>query len=181
MWRLTPAVKRDDADDFGIAEPGACALYAKLGASLSGRRVTRQNRTPDGMAIFFTSDTHFGHGGALGLYRRPFASVAAVNEAIIERWNEIVGPGRRSLASRRFRDPPAAGGGREDFRPAARPQAPCDRQQRRRVRQGSTDGTASSPTPRSPPTASPWCCARPSLAKRPPSRGRKSLSVIRKT
>jgi hypothetical protein len=54
MWRLTPAVKRDDADDFGIAEPGACALYATLGASLSGRRVTRQNRTPDGMAIFFT-------------------------------------------------------------------------------------------------------------------------------
>ena len=92
MWRLTPAVKRDDADDFGIAEPGACALYAKLGASLSGRRVTRQNRTPDGMAIFFTSDTHFGHGGALGLYRRPFASVAAMNEAIIERWNEILGP-----------------------------------------------------------------------------------------
>ena len=91
MWRLTPAVKRDDAD-FGIAEPGACALYATLGASLSGRRVTRQNRTPDGMAIFFTSDTHFGHGGALGLYRRPFASVAAMNEAIIERWNEIVGP-----------------------------------------------------------------------------------------
>jgi calcineurin-like phosphoesterase family protein len=28
----------------------------------------------------------------LGLYRRPFASVAAMNEAIIERWNEIVGP-----------------------------------------------------------------------------------------
>ncbi len=44
------------------------------------------------MAIFFTGDTHFGHGGALGLYRRPFASVAAMNEAMIERWNEIVGP-----------------------------------------------------------------------------------------
>ena len=44
------------------------------------------------MAIFFTSDTHFGHGGALGLYRRPFLSVAAMNEAIIERWNEAVGP-----------------------------------------------------------------------------------------
>jgi calcineurin-like phosphoesterase family protein len=43
------------------------------------------------MATFFTSDTHFGHGGALGLYRRPFASVAAMNEAIIERWNETVG------------------------------------------------------------------------------------------
>jgi calcineurin-like phosphoesterase family protein len=44
------------------------------------------------MAIFFTSDTHFGHGGALGLYRRPFASVAAMNKALVERWNETVGP-----------------------------------------------------------------------------------------
>jgi calcineurin-like phosphoesterase family protein len=44
------------------------------------------------MTIFFTSDTHFGHGGALGLYRRPFASVAAMNEAMVERWNAIVGP-----------------------------------------------------------------------------------------
>ena len=43
------------------------------------------------MAIFFTSDTHFGHGGALGLYRRPFASVAAMNEGLVERWNETVG------------------------------------------------------------------------------------------
>lgn len=45
------------------------------------------------MAIFFTADTHFGHGGALGFYRRPFASVAAMNEALIERWNATVGPG----------------------------------------------------------------------------------------
>jgi calcineurin-like phosphoesterase family protein len=43
------------------------------------------------MAIFFTSDTHFGHGGALGLYRRPFESVPAMNEGIIARWNEMVG------------------------------------------------------------------------------------------
>jgi calcineurin-like phosphoesterase family protein len=43
-----------------------------------------------GMAIFFASDTHFGHGGALGLYRRPFASVPAMNEAMIEQWNEVV-------------------------------------------------------------------------------------------
>ena len=43
------------------------------------------------MAVFFTGDTHFGHGGALGLYRRPFASVAAMNEALVERWNETVG------------------------------------------------------------------------------------------
>lgn len=43
------------------------------------------------MAVFFTSDTHFGHGGALGLYRRPFPSVAAMNEGLVERWNETVG------------------------------------------------------------------------------------------
>jgi calcineurin-like phosphoesterase family protein len=43
------------------------------------------------MAVFFTSDTHFGHGGALGLYRRPFKSVAAMNEALVARWNEAVG------------------------------------------------------------------------------------------
>jgi calcineurin-like phosphoesterase family protein len=44
------------------------------------------------VTIFFTSDTHFGHGGALGLYRRPFPSVAAMNEGLVERWNETVGP-----------------------------------------------------------------------------------------
>jgi calcineurin-like phosphoesterase family protein len=44
------------------------------------------------MTIFFTSDTHFGHGGALGLYRRPFPSVPAMNEAMIERWAETVEP-----------------------------------------------------------------------------------------
>jgi calcineurin-like phosphoesterase family protein len=43
------------------------------------------------MTIFFTSDTHFGHGGALGLYRRPFPSVAAMNAGLVERWNEAVG------------------------------------------------------------------------------------------
>ena len=44
------------------------------------------------MAVFFTADTHFGHGGALGLFRRPFASVAEMDEAMISRWNESVGP-----------------------------------------------------------------------------------------
>ncbi len=43
------------------------------------------------MALFFTSDTHFGHGGALGLYRRPFESVAEMNAGLVERWNETVG------------------------------------------------------------------------------------------
>jgi calcineurin-like phosphoesterase family protein len=44
------------------------------------------------MAIFFTSDQHFGHAGALGLYRRPFASVAEMDRRMIERWNSVVGP-----------------------------------------------------------------------------------------
>jgi calcineurin-like phosphoesterase family protein len=45
------------------------------------------------MAVFFTGDTHFGHGGALGLFRRPFASVHAMDEAMVERWNAVVGAG----------------------------------------------------------------------------------------
>src|ERR1700739_4601029 len=44
------------------------------------------------MTTFFISDTHFGHGGALGVYRRPFSSVSAMNEGLVERWNETVGP-----------------------------------------------------------------------------------------
>jgi calcineurin-like phosphoesterase family protein len=43
------------------------------------------------MAVFFTSDTHFGHGGARGLYRRPFASTAEMDEAMVARWNAVVG------------------------------------------------------------------------------------------
>jgi calcineurin-like phosphoesterase family protein len=45
------------------------------------------------MAVFFTSDTHFGHAGALSLYRRPFGSVAEMNEALIAGWNATVAPG----------------------------------------------------------------------------------------
>ena len=44
------------------------------------------------MTTFFTADTHFGHAGALSLYRRPFASVAAMNEAMVAHWNAVVGP-----------------------------------------------------------------------------------------
>jgi calcineurin-like phosphoesterase family protein len=43
------------------------------------------------MTLFFTSDTHFGHGGALGFFRRPFGSVPAMDEALIRAWNETVG------------------------------------------------------------------------------------------
>ena len=43
--------------------------------------------------IFFTSDTHFGHGNILELCptTRPFASAEEMNDVIVERWNEKVG------------------------------------------------------------------------------------------
>jgi calcineurin-like phosphoesterase family protein len=44
------------------------------------------------MRVLFTADTHFGHAGALGLYRRPFESVAEMDAMMIERWNKIVRP-----------------------------------------------------------------------------------------
>ena len=44
------------------------------------------------MTVFFTADTHFGHAGVRSLYRRPFASVAAMNEAMVANWNAVVGP-----------------------------------------------------------------------------------------
>jgi calcineurin-like phosphoesterase family protein len=44
------------------------------------------------MAVFFTSDTHFGHSGARSLYRRPFASVAEMDAAMLVRWNATVAP-----------------------------------------------------------------------------------------
>jgi calcineurin-like phosphoesterase family protein len=44
------------------------------------------------MAVYFTSDTHFGHAGALGFFGRPFASVAEMDRSLVGNWNEIVGP-----------------------------------------------------------------------------------------
>ena len=44
------------------------------------------------MSVWFTADTHWGHGGALGLFKRPFASVAEMDEAMVARWNARVAP-----------------------------------------------------------------------------------------
>jgi calcineurin-like phosphoesterase family protein len=44
------------------------------------------------MTTFFTADTHFGHGGARGLYRRPFSSVAEMDAVMVQRWIERVEP-----------------------------------------------------------------------------------------
>lgn len=44
--------------------------------------------------IYFTSDTHFDHSGALR-FRPQFTSVEEMNETIIQRWNGRVKPGDR--------------------------------------------------------------------------------------
>lgn len=44
------------------------------------------------MAVFFTSDTHFGHAGQMQRRSRDFPSVAAMDDAIIAAWNARVGP-----------------------------------------------------------------------------------------
>ena len=45
------------------------------------------------MAIYFTSDHHFCHAAARSFYRRPFGSVAEMDQVMIDRWNAVVGPG----------------------------------------------------------------------------------------
>lgn len=44
------------------------------------------------MAVFFTSDTHFGHPAILKLSQRPFASVADMDAALITEWNAVIAP-----------------------------------------------------------------------------------------
>ena len=45
------------------------------------------------MAIFFTSDSHFGDHRTLNIWKRPFASVAEMDSALIDAWNAAVSPG----------------------------------------------------------------------------------------
>ncbi len=42
------------------------------------------------MAIFFTSDTHFGDSRVLRIDKRPFATIAEHDEALIANWNDTV-------------------------------------------------------------------------------------------
>lgn len=61
------------------------------------------------VTIFFTSDQHFGHGGARGLFRRPFATTAEMDEAMVVRWNARIGPADEiwHLGDFAVRQPPA--------------------------------------------------------------------------
>ncbi len=42
------------------------------------------------MSIFYIADTHFGHESILKLCKRPFSSIAEMNEALVENWNAKV-------------------------------------------------------------------------------------------
>jgi calcineurin-like phosphoesterase family protein len=44
------------------------------------------------MAVFFTSDTHWGDHRQLNISRRPFGSVAEMDAAMVSNWNAAVGP-----------------------------------------------------------------------------------------
>jgi calcineurin-like phosphoesterase family protein len=44
------------------------------------------------MAVLFTGDTHFGDTRVLRIDRRPFASVAEHDAALVARWNAAVAP-----------------------------------------------------------------------------------------
>jgi len=43
------------------------------------------------MALLFTADTHFGDHRTLNIHRRPFGTVAEMDEALVAAWNAAVG------------------------------------------------------------------------------------------
>ena len=45
------------------------------------------------MSVHFSSDQHFGHAAARSFYRRPFASVAEMDQQMIDRWNSTIEAG----------------------------------------------------------------------------------------
>ena len=44
------------------------------------------------MVTFFTSDSHFGDHRTINIWKRPFASVAEMDAALVEGWNAAVTP-----------------------------------------------------------------------------------------
>lgn len=44
------------------------------------------------MAVWFTADNHFGHRNIIALCGRPFTDVVEMDDAMVERWNAVVGP-----------------------------------------------------------------------------------------
>lgn len=45
----------------------------------------------EGQKVFFTSDTHFGHNNIMTFCKRPWKTIEEHDEALISRWNGVVG------------------------------------------------------------------------------------------
>jgi len=43
--------------------------------------------------IFFTADCHFNHTAILRMCQRPFATIEEHDQALVDNWNAVVGPG----------------------------------------------------------------------------------------
>ena len=69
-------------------------LESKLKVRMLRQTAQRAEKQP--MSTYFTSDHHFGHAGALGLYHRPCGSVAEMDRQMIDRWNSVMGVTMRS-------------------------------------------------------------------------------------
>jgi calcineurin-like phosphoesterase family protein len=44
------------------------------------------------MNTFFTADTHFNHANIIKYCHRPFATAGEMNQVLIDKWNDTVGP-----------------------------------------------------------------------------------------
>jgi calcineurin-like phosphoesterase family protein len=59
---------------------------------MAGRAAGRNARNRAAPQVWFTADTHFGHGGAMGRFKRPFSSVREMDDALVAKWNARVRP-----------------------------------------------------------------------------------------
>ena len=66
--------------------------YTKFAYVQEAARLRDRIDGKDPTKIFFTSDTHFGHGNIINFCKRPYENVAKMDNALIENWNATVGP-----------------------------------------------------------------------------------------
>src|SRR5690606_36562794 len=46
----------------------------------------------DANRVWFTSDHHFGHANIIKFCNRPYADADEMDRALVEKWNDVVGP-----------------------------------------------------------------------------------------
>jgi calcineurin-like phosphoesterase family protein len=65
---------------------------ATFGCGISQRHRRASRGVDSLMTVYFTSDHHFGHAAARSFYRRPFSSLAEMDQVMADRWNVVVRP-----------------------------------------------------------------------------------------